>query len=230
MPYREWEREEEAYVPYYAMDEPTADPSEGGRGGVPPGPSGPSLPWSGGGGRLFRLPERGVLGLLLHMVIPGILLVAFLWMVVSNAGDIDTPMDVLLAIALPLIPALVIVYMYMSRQHIDVYEDRVVINRRAYPREALHYLDGYKFTDYAGYVGFGRRVTPIVEDYFELVFTVVDGGRDVERQVTLRLDDHQVSLAAHQLQELLPNLRVTIHEGVEDRVPTAMKLLYGPGR
>jgi len=222
------EHEEEAYLPYYAMDHDAVDPSMRTSGREARSPSGLSLPIGGGGRRLYVLPERGLLRLVPHTVIASILLVAFLYMVVSNASDIDTPLDMLLAIVLPLLPALYIFFLYWTREYIAIYEDRVVVNRRSYPRDAVHWVDAHKVRDYVGRVRIGRSTTPIIEDFYELVFTVTEAGHDTEHKVTVGMEDHQVSLATHELRELLPNLRVTIHEGIEDRVPTAMKAMWGP--
>ncbi len=231
MPFREqYPEDEEAYVPYYAMDNDPGDPIRGPPGRGARTTTGPALPFAGGSRRLYSLPERGLLILLPQTVLAVILMTAFLYMVVANASDIDTPLDMLLAFALPMLPALYLFFLYWTREYISVYEDRVIINRRSYSRDEVGWLDAYKVRDYVGRVRFGRETTPIIEDLHELVFTATEGGEDVEHKVTAGMEDQQLSLAVQELQELLPNLHVTVHRGLEDRVPTAMKMLWGPGR
>jgi len=165
---------------------------------------------------LFEYPPNAKRGLYIGLAIPTFFIIAFILLLMGPIGA-EGPASIAVGILMLLFFIAWAVYAANSYTYMIVYLDRVVIRRVTYDLSDVRWLDVYEVEDVSGYTQVGSATLPHFVNYFEMVVSVWTSGGT--KAYTFHNKDSELDLThlISRMQQLLPNLQVKRHLGVEDR-------------
>jgi hypothetical protein len=168
------------------------------------------------GGAEFEYPRNARRGLKVVIAIPTFFIIVH---VLLLAGPLrgEGPIGIIAGILLILFFIGLAIYMARSYTYIIIYPDRVVISRASYDKSDIRWLDIYEVEDVSGYTQVGGATMPHFDEYFEMVVSVWTPAGTKAYTFHNRDSELDLTYLISRFEQLLPNLQVKRHLGVEDR-------------